>query len=167
MNRAERLQALMRLEGLASAARELAAEHQIALNAEACAEYEKEGSAPTWRLPDLGTIILPVSKETPVVQDAAAFVGWCRERYPSEVETLAQIRPHFQAALLKRVQPLGEVVMDPSTGEAIPGLGVRAGGIPKALTIRADPTAEAVFAAIGRRELADLLAPAEVLEDHL
>jgi hypothetical protein len=159
VNRSERLQALLRLEGLASAARALAAEHRIALNAEATAEYEREGAAPTWRLADLGTIILPVSHETPVVQDAVAFTAWCSERYPSEVETLAQIRPHFQATLLKRVQPLGEVVMDPATGEAIPGLGVRAGGIPKALTIRATPEAEAVFAAIGRRELADLLQP--------
>lgn len=166
MNRSERLQALLRLEGLASAARELAAEHRVALNAEATAEYEREGAAPTWRLPDLGSITLPVSHETPFVQDPAAFVDWCRGRYSTEVETVASVRPNFLAAFLKRAQPAGEIVMDPATGEIIPGLGVRPGGIPKALTIRANPEAEAVFAAIGRRELADLLAPAETSEDH-
>ena len=159
MNRAERLQELLRLEGIAAAARERAAEHRAVINADACAEYEREGAAPTYRHPDLATIILPLSKETPFVEDAALFVKWCQERYPSEVVVAPTVRPVFQAALLKRVQPLGEAVVDPATGEEIPGLGVRPGGVPKALTIRPTPEAEAVFAAIGRRDLEDLLAP--------
>jgi hypothetical protein len=157
MNRSDRFQEVMRLEGLAAAARAAAAEHRIALNAEATAEYEREGMAPTWRWPDIGTVILPVSKEAPTVQDAAALVAWCRERYPSEVETLAQIRPAFQAALMKRAVVDGQAVVDPVTGEVMPGLGVRPGGVPKALAIRPTPEAEALFAAVGRRLLADLL----------
>lgn len=150
----------MRLEGLAAAARAAATEHRIALNAEATAEYEREGMAPTWRWPDIGTIILPVSKEAATVQNAAALVEWCSERYPTEVETLSQIRPAFQAALMKRAVIDGSSVVDPVTGEIMPGLAVRPGGIAKALTIRPTPDAEALFAAVGRQMLDDLLAPA-------
>jgi hypothetical protein len=159
VNRSDRLQEVLRLEGIATAARTRAADHRAALNAEACAEFEQHGTAPTWRLADLGTIILPVSKETPAVRDPAALVEWCRDRHPTEVETLAQIRPAFQHALLKRAQPDGDVVVDPVTGEIIPGLCVRPGGIPKALTIRPTPEAEAVYATFGHRLLDEMLAP--------
>lgn len=165
MNRVERLQELFRLEGLITAARERVTDHRAALGAEAAGEYEREGMAPTWRWPDLGTVILPVSKETPVVADPEALVEWCRQRHPSELETLVQIRPAFQAALMHRVSPSGDVVID-VTGEVVPGLAVRAGGVPKALTIRPTSDATALFAAVGRRTLDDLLGPADDPEDH-
>lgn len=161
MNRAERLQELLRLDGLIAAAKDRAGEHRIALATEAAGEYEREGMAPTWRWPDLGTVILPISKETPVVADAEALVEWCRQRYPSELETFVRVRPAFQDALLKRAQPMGESAMDPATGELIPGMGVRPGGVPRALTIRATPEATALFAEVGRQLLDDLMAPAE------
>lgn len=157
MNRSERLQELLRLDGLIAAAKERATEHRVALGAEAAGEYEREGMAPTWRWPDLGTVILPISKETPAIADPEALVEWCRLRYPSELETFVRIRPAFQDALLKRAQPVGESAMDPATGEAIPGLSVRPGGIPKALTIRATPEATALFAAVGRQMLDELM----------
>lgn len=162
MNRVERLQELLRLDGLIAAAKDRVSEHRVALSTEAGGEYEREGMAPTWRWPDLCTVILPISKETPVVTDAEALVDWCRERYPSELETFVRIRPAFQDALLRRGQPVGESVMDPATGEAIPGMGVRPGGIPKALTIRATPEATALFAAVGRQMLDDLMATADI-----
>jgi hypothetical protein len=157
MNRSERLQELLRLDGLIAAAKERAAEHRVALNAEAAGEYEREGMAPTWRWPDLGTVILPISKETAVISDMEALVEWCRQRHPSELETLVQVRPAFQLALMHRVQPAGEVVVDPATGEIVPGLAVRAGGAPKALTIRPTPEATAVFAEAGRQMLGLLI----------
>lgn len=164
MNRAERLQELLRLEGLITAAKERVTDHRAALNAEASGEYEREGMAPTWRWPDLGTIILPVSKETTVVADADALAKWCQQRYPTEVETLVQIRPAFQVALLQRTRGDGDGVVDMATGELVPGLAVRAGGVPKALTIRPTPEASALFTEVGRQELEHLLAPVGHLE---
>jgi hypothetical protein len=157
MNRSDRLQELLRLDGLIAAAKERASQHRATLGAEAAGEYEREGMAPTWRWPELGTVILPISKETPVVADAEALVEWCRERYPSELETYVRIRPAFQDALLRRAQPMGECAMDPATGEVIPGLGVRPGGIPKALTIRATPEVTDLFAKAGRQMLDELM----------
>lgn len=161
MNRSDRLQQILRLEALAAAAKTAAADHRAELGAEAAAEFEREGQAPTWR-DELGTITLPVSKQAAYVSDARAFVEWCTLRYPSEVETIAQLRPAFQAALLARLHLEGSSAVDPATGEEVPGLAVRPGGIPKSLSIRPSAEAAVVFAEAGRQMLEGLLAPAEV-----
>jgi hypothetical protein len=97
-----------------------------------------------------------------VVADPGPLLKWCQERYPSEVETLAQVRPAFLAALLQRSRgDAGGPVVDMATGELVPGLAVRAGGVAKALTIRPTPDAAELFAAVGRQALDELLAPAE------
>ncbi len=158
MNRSDRLQQILRLEALAAAAKTAAADHRAELGAEAAAEFEQHGTAPTWRLSDLGTITLPVSKETAYVADPQAFVDWCTLRYPSEVETIAQLRPAFQAALLARLHLEGSSAVDTATGEEVPGLAVRPGGVPKSLTIRPSAEASAVFAEVGRQDLGRLLA---------
>lgn len=152
----------MRLEALAAAAKSAAADHRAELNAEAAAELEREGTAPTWRLADLGTVTLPVSKETAYVAAPQAFIEWCMQRYPSEVETVVQLRPAFQAALLQRLHLEGDSAVDPATGEEVPGLAVRPGGTPKSLSIRPTPEAGAVFAEVGRQMLASLLESTEV-----
>lgn len=162
MNRSDRLQQIMRLEALAAAAKTAAADHRAELGAEAAAEFEREGTAPTWRLADLGTITLPVSQAAAYVADTRAFVEWCMLRYPSEVETIAQLRPAFQSALLARLHLEGTSAVDPATGEEVPGLAVRPGGIPKSLSIRPSADAAVVFAEVGRQMLERLLAPAEV-----
>lgn len=162
MNRSERLTQIMRLEALAAAAKTAAADHRAELGAEAAAEFEREGTAPTWRLSDLGTVTLPVSKQAAYVADPKAFIEWCALRYPSEVETIAQLRPAFQAALLARLHLEGTSAVDPTTGEEVPGLAVRPGGIAKSLSIRPSPEAGAVFAEFGRQTLERLLAPAEI-----
>lgn len=82
MNRTERVQEVLRLEGLADAAKRRAAEHRAALDADARAELEREGTAPSWRLPDIGTVALAVSKQAPVVADIEALTAWCLARYP-------------------------------------------------------------------------------------
>jgi hypothetical protein len=161
VNRSDRLQQIMRLEALAAAAKTAAADHRAELNAEAAAEFEREGTAPTWRLSDLGTITLPVSKETPYVAAPQAFVDWCMLRYPSEVETIAQVRPAFQAALFARLHIEGESAVDTATGEEVPGLAVRPGGIPKSLSIRASAEASAIFAEAGRQMLEQLTGGAQ------
>lgn len=161
MNRSDRLQQILRLEALAAAAKTAAADHRAELNAEAAAEFEREGTAPTWRLQDLGTVTLPVSKEAAYVAAPQAFVEWVTARYPSEVETIAQVRPAFQAALFARLHLEGSSAVDTATGEEVPGLAVRPGGIPKSLSIRASAEASAVFAEAGRQDLERLLGGAQ------
>lgn len=163
MNRTDRIQEVLRLEGLADAAKRRAAEHRAALDAEARAELEQHGTAPSWRLADIGTVTLPVTKEAPVIADIEALTRWCLDRYPSEVETVHQIRASFQAALLGRLMCDGDVVVDPATGEIVPGMAVRAGGMPQSLSIRPSRPARAAAAAAGAALLDSmLLAEAEV-----
>lgn len=162
MNRTERLQEVLRLDGIASAARNRAQEHRAALTDDARAEFEREGAAPTWRVADIGTITLPVSKEEPFVVNSTTFLAWCKERYPDQVEHIEQVRGAFQASLLAGAFVEEGDVVDGQSGEIVPGLAVRPGGLPRSLTIRATPEARAVFDAIGARLLDDLLAtPAE------
>lgn len=147
MNRVDRVREVMRLEGLAQAAYRRAAGHRTELEREARTELEREGTAPSWRLPNIGTVALPLSKEAPVIADIDALAEWVQQRHPSEIEHRRQVRPAFQAALLQHVTCADGVVIDPETGEVIPGLAVRPGGVPKALTIVASRDAKAILAA--------------------
>lgn len=167
MNRTERLQEVLRLEGLAAAASTRARTYRDELAVEARDELAREGSAPTWRVPDLATITLAVSTETPYVADEAALLAWCKDRYPERVETVEQVKGAFRARLLVDAIVAGEGVIDGTTGEVVPGVGVHPGGQPRSLTIRPSHAARAVFAAMGERMLDDLLAPPAEPQGHL
>jgi hypothetical protein len=161
MNRTERLQEVLRLEGIATAALNRAQEHRAAFDLAARTELEEEGSAPSWRVSDLGIITLPVSKQTPFVDNAITFLAWVKDRYPEKVEKLERVSAAFQAALLAKAFIEEGGVVDGATGEVIPGVSVRPGGVPKSLSITPTPEARAVFDAIGERLLDDLLADPE------
>lgn len=167
MNRTDRVREVLRLEGLAAAAKKRAAEHRAALDAEARAELDQHGTAPSWRMPGIGTVALPVSTEAPVIDDIAALTKWCRERHPSEVETVEQIRPAFQAALLARLVCDGDVVVDPDTGEIVPGMAVRRGGMPMSLTIRPSREVRDEYTAAGERLVDGLLLVESEVPGHL
>lgn len=167
MNRTDRVREILRLEGLADAAKKRAAEHRAALDAEARTELEQHGTAPSWRLPDIGTVTLPLTKEAPVIADIEALTKWCLERHPDEVETVHQVRASFQAALLARVVCDGDVVVDPATGEIVPGVAVRVGGVPQSLSIRPSRTARAAYAAAAAELLDGLALLAEEVPGHL
>lgn len=167
MNRTERLQEVLRLEGLAAAANARAKVYRDELSVEARDELAREGSAPTWRVQDLATITLAVSREEPYIHDDALLLSWCKDRYPEQVETVEQVRGSFRVALLGRVLVAGDAVVDDTTGEVVPGLSVRPGGVARSLTIRPSHAARAVFAAMGERLLEDLLAPPLEVESHL
>jgi hypothetical protein len=143
MNRAEMTRRVLLLEAAAAELKGRAAAVRADLNADARAELAEQGTRATWRT-DLGTWSLPVSEEAPTVTDAAALVAWCKERYPTEVVEV--VNPAFQTVLLSRLEPVGEVVMDPATAEVVPGLGVRPGGVPQALRFRPNAAAQAVAA---------------------
>jgi hypothetical protein len=54
--------------------------------------HETTGTAPTLRLPGLGTVSLALPKPHPEIVDADAFASWVAERHPSEVTTTVEIR---------------------------------------------------------------------------
>ena len=135
MSRADDIRLAMLWEQVARAARDRAAVHRQGLADQAAAEVAA-GVVPTWRLPDLATVTLPVSREAPIVTDPAALAAWCERHHPTEVETLRQVRASYLPALLSALECDGDVVCDPDTGEVIPGLGVRPGGQVGALSIR-------------------------------
>lgn len=141
MNRMEATRQVLLLEAAAAQINARAQSLRADLNADAVAEYEEQGSAQTWRF-DIGTWSQGVSKEAPVVEDASELAAWVKQRYPSEVVEV--VNPAFQKALLARLSPVGESVMDRGTGEVVPGLGVREGGRPLTLRFKANGDALAV-----------------------
>lgn len=167
MNRAEQIQQILRLEGIATAARRLAEQHREALAEQARAELAEQGTAPTWRMPGLGVVTMPLSREAAVVADPAALLAWAAERYPTEVETIHQVRAAFQTTLLGRAVCDGDVVVDPATGEIVPGLAVRPGGQPRALTIRADKQVTTAAVQAGREWLEGMALLAGEVPGHL
>lgn len=167
MNRTERLQEVLRLEGIAAAANTRARFYRDELAFEARDELAREGSAPTWRMTDLATITLAVSKETPYILDEHLFRKWVEQRYPDEVETVTQVKGAFRAQLLADVIVSGDAIVDGRSGEVIPGGAVRPGGVPQSLTVRPSHAARVVFAAMGERLLDEMLDPPAEPQGHL
>lgn len=145
MNRYEMIRRTLLWEQVAAAARAKAAELREELTEAARAELAEQGTAPTWRLPDLATVTLPISKESVYVSDQDAVTKWVAERHPDEIEEIVQVRPGF-LMLLTGSEHDGENVFD-RHGEVIPGLSVRPGGQPGSLAFRPSREAKAVLAA--------------------
>jgi hypothetical protein len=124
------------------------------LNADAVAEYEEQGSAQTWRF-DIGTWSQGISKDAPVIEDARSWVGWVKKRYPAEV--LEVVNPSFQKVVLSRLVSVGEEVLEPTTGEIVPGLGVRPGGRPLSLRFKPNGDALAVADQVGTKLAGQIL----------
>lgn len=144
MTRADLVRTVLVWEAVARQANAKAAEAREQLSADARAELEEQGTAPTWRLPDLATITLPVTKRAIVVADADALTKWAAERRPDDVEVVTQYRPASLKALLAQVRDDdGLTYLD--GGESVPGLAVREGGQPRTLTIRPSSDAVAVL----------------------
>lgn len=148
MKRFEVIRQTLLWESIAAAAQAKAARLRDELNTEALAEFETHGTAPTWRPPDLATVTLPVSRDTVFVSDANALLQWVVKRHPTEVERIRQVRPGFVVALLASVDHDGRNVVSPDgSGEIVPGLAVRAGGRPGALSFRPTSHARSILAA--------------------
>jgi hypothetical protein len=137
MNRADMVRSIITWEQVSQEALRRAQDLRDQLAAMARAELENQGTAPTWRMPGLATVTLPVSKPSAAVENLPELTAWAASRMPHAVETITQIRPANLKALLAAVDLTGEL---PATedGELIPGVVIRPGGIPKALTVRTD-----------------------------
>lgn len=154
MNRADVVKGVLLWEQVARKAQERAGQLRAMLAADARAELDEQGTAARWVVPDVATVSLPVSHESVTVSDSAALAGWVARRYPDEV--VPTVRPAFGKVLLARLAHDGETVIDPETGEVVPGLGVRAGGVAGALRIKASTGAEQVAGQMAERVIADL-----------
>jgi hypothetical protein len=151
-NRADVVKGVLVWEQVAASAMAKAAAFRDQLNADAVAELKEQGTAASWRLAGIGTASLPLTQEAAYISDMRALLAWVGERYPSEVEQIPQVRAAFQAALAKRLVVDGEAVVDPATGEVVPGYAVRAGGQPKSVAITAEASVKGVM-----RQIADQL----------
>lgn len=154
--RFERVRRVLVWESVAREAMAKADVERRELDAAARRELETEGTAPTWRIPDVGTVSLPVSVEKPYVADEAAFIEWVRKAATDEIEHTERVRPAFAAVVLERVEPLASECIDPDTGEVIPGLGVRPGGRPMSLRFLPSKDAKEVAAAGAKALLEDV-----------
>lgn len=150
MNRADLTRGVLLYEQLAAAAKAKAAGYREELSAAALRELEDEGVAPSWKLPTIARVVLPVTEAAIVVTDRDALTKWVAERYPEQVHQITLIRPAYEAGLTKRLGVEDGQVFDPASGEIVPGVELRAGGQPKTLTIT--PTDDAKAYA---RQLAD------------
>lgn len=154
MKRLDQIREVLWLEAVASKAIEAAGELRRTLQYDAEAQYKAEGHAGSWHFPDIAKVTLPVSKQAIVVTDSSKFQGWVAANHPAEIEHVAKVREGFTQNLCERLAETdGDVVFMPGTGEVIPGLSVRQGGTPRALSIRAEPAAKAALAAYAARGL--------------
>jgi hypothetical protein len=153
MNRSDKVKWALMLDAVAAAVTAQAAAVRAELTADAAADFAEQGTATTWRLPDdLATVSMRVSRSAVVVSEPQVWLKWVAARYPDEV--VRSVRTSWQAAFLKdRVFVEHDpddsnltVMVDPSTGERIPGLEFRRGGEPLGISIRAGDEAKRVFA---------------------
>lgn len=155
MNRRDVVRNVLIWEQVAAAAQARAGEYRKMLNADAVAELEEQGTVPTWRMADIATVSLPVSREKAVVADETALLEWVRRSHPTEI--VERVRPAFVAALDKRLMIGDGQVIDPVTGEIVPGMSVREAGVPGTLRILAADGVKPVVVAAA----ADMMAALE------
>ena len=155
MNRADMVRSIITWEQVAQEALRRARELREQLTAQAQLELADQGTAPTWRMPGLATVTLPVSTAAAVVTDPVALTTWASVRMPHAVEIVTQMRSANLRALLAAVDLTGEL---PATedGELIPGVVIRPGGIPKALTVRTDKAGVAHLTAQAEQVVASI-----------
>lgn len=142
MNRADLVREILRWESIAAAATAKAKELRSDLAAQAVAEFTEQGVAPSWSIPGLGTAVLPVSKASIQVTDPDALTKWAKVHHPDRVETVDQVRPGAVEAIVSTLIADEAGVVDPETGELVPGLTIREGGKPGALTLRLERAAK-------------------------
>lgn len=152
MSIADDVRAVLLLEAFADEAKAIAAQHRAALNERARRELDNDGIAPSWNLPAVAKVTLGVTKAAPFVADPAKFTAWVAARYPDEMEQA--IRSAFAARFLTSLAIEGDCAVDKETGEIVPGIGVRRGGLPANLTVKADPGIKAELAEFATQMLA-------------
>jgi hypothetical protein len=137
LTRAEAARAVLALEAIAQGAKEKAATYRAYLQHQANTELREQGTAPSWNIPTVGRVTLPLSKEAIYVSDASALTEWVVNTHPEEVYPV--VRPAFLDYLLAHCRGVDDGLVVTPGGESIPGLAVRAGGSPASVRVVADP----------------------------
>lgn len=157
MNRSEVVRAVVWLDQVAEMAKVRSKEFRDQLAADARAEYAEQGTASTWRMPDLATVVMSVSSERTEVTNDVAFLDWVCARYPDKVETVSRVHVGWMERFLKeaRIHVDGErmYATDPETGEIVPGVSVRPGGVPLGVSVRVTAAAKEVFSKLATHGL--------------
>ncbi|MBL3669608.1 hypothetical protein JL475_27215 [Streptomyces sp. M2CJ-2] len=92
-------------------------------------------------LPDdipIATLTLIDPQPAVVVADEDAFTAWVAANHSGEVETLVRVRPAWKREFFGRLACFDPVV-DPHTGEVIPGLAVAPPSEPRSFSLRPVP----------------------------
>lgn len=143
MNGAERVEAVQRLEAVAAALLERAKAHRDRLEADARAELDRTGGAPTTRFPS-ATVSLSMSRTAVVVVNDRTFADHVATIAPDAV--VPQVVRAWQDRYLRSLRYDETGVVFDDDGRVIPGLGVREGGHPVGIRIVATPVGCAVVA---------------------
>jgi hypothetical protein len=157
VNRQQEISQVLLWEAAAKKCKARADAARQRLDEEARAELAEQGTAPTWRLPDIGSVTLPLSQETVYVADEKALLEWCKST-PGEsvVETVERVMPWYVADLLRCYARVVDGQVVDEDGEVIPGLGVRPGGVPLALSFRPSHEAKAYAGDLADRVLSEV-----------
>jgi hypothetical protein len=116
-----------------------------AIAADAQAEFDEQGTVPTWRMPDAGITVSGSTKHPSVaIVDEQAFLNWVQEHHPSEIKTVTLVQPAWQQAFLAAVAERGEPLCD-DQGDIIPGLEYRPGGGFAGISVRVEPAIKMVL----------------------
>lgn len=162
MNRADIIARTIWLKQLAAAALQARDVLVDQLNTEAKAEFDEKGYASTWKIKGMASVTQPVSNDTIEVVDEPAFRAWIAKRYPTEVETITQVRPAWRTNVLEnlaRVAEDGVICLD--DGEVIPGVKQQKGGAFLGISVTPEKGARAAFSAVANATLLELAARAE------
>ncbi|MGL5816637.1 MAG: hypothetical protein ACRCYR_03670 [Phycicoccus sp.] len=96
----------------------------------------------------VGKVSTTVTHDKAVVADSDALLDWVVEQHPTEVDYTPTIRPAFLSRLLKGIvfepdpdHPEQLTSIDKTTGEAVPGLRLQAGGSVLSFAIKERDTA--------------------------
>lgn len=154
MNKAETAKTALFWDEVAREAKARADQFRADMTAQQQAELDRDGVAPTWRIPGFGLVSLGIEQDSVTVTDERAFLRWVAAAHPSEVETVHRVRPSWGSHFLKYLAKRGETVDD--EGTVIPGLEFRPGGAPRGAAIRADAAAKTETADLARAFLDSL-----------
>lgn len=127
-------------DAVADEARARSANVREQLDAQARQEFTRDGVAPTWRIPGIGTVPLSLTGDRVDVVDVAAYTEWVIAKHPDNIEITTQIRPAFDKTL--RAAAAKRKAACTADGEVIPGLLFVAGGAAKGIAIRATDDAK-------------------------
>lgn len=139
VKRADKIKDAMLWEQVSRQAQDIADTIRAELQGEANDEFERNGSASTWRHDGVATVSLPVSKPRVTIADQRAYTAWVEKNAPTEVHTVTTVRETYTKTLAKRVKIDGDAVCLPDDGQVIPGLAYVAGGRPGSISIKKDP----------------------------